>query len=337
MEITSAPLVQTTGVRHLPRVIRFFQFLENLGVLLMLGLVLLVMAFIAPSFFVRTNLTNLVITSSIIAVTGFGMTLAIAMRGLDLSVGSVQAFTACIAASLLAVTNIPLTIVGTLLVGLLLGIINGLVISKLRVPPFVATLGMMSIVRGAALLFTDGKSVLITGHDEYALLNTAKVLGVPAPLIVALITLAIFYVLLRHTPFGRHVCAVGGNEAAAVATGLNVDRITVVVFGLVGMTAALSGVMLSAQLMIVDGTLGVGLELKAIAIAVLGGTSLTGGSGNLIGTLIGALLLTAISSALNILKVPAFYQYLATGLLLIFALGLDTLRRIIVNKMVFGR
>jgi ribose/xylose/arabinose/galactoside ABC-type transport system permease subunit len=317
--------------------LRFLQFFESLGVLLMLVIVLVIMAFVAPSFFVPTNLTNLVITASIIAVTGFGMTIAIAMRSLDLSVGSVQAFTACIAASLLNVTNIPLAILGTLLVGMLIGVFNGLLISKLKVPAFVATLGMMSVIRGAALLFTDGKSVLITGHDDYALLNTARIFGVPTPFVIALITLAFFYVLLRHTPFGRHICAVGGNEAAAVATGLNIDRITVAVFGLVGMSAALSGIMLSAQLMIVDGTLGVGLELKAIAIVVLGGTSLSGGSGNLPGTLIGALLLTAIGSALNILKVPAFYQYLATGLLLIFALGLDTLRRMFISKMVLGR
>lgn len=323
--------------RRLPLLLRFFQVFESLGVLLMLAIVLLIMAVIAPNFFVPTNLTNLVITASIVAVTGFGMTLAIAMRGLDLSVGSVQAFAACVAASLLTAANMPIAIIGTLLVGLLLGVLNGLLISKLKVPAFVTTLGMMSVVRGAALLFTDGKSVLITGHDEYALLNTGRVLGVPVPLLIALGTLLVFYIVLQHTPFGRHVCAVGGNEAAAVASGLNIDRITVMVFGLVGMAAALSGIMLSAQLMIVDGTLGVGLELRAIAIAVLGGTSLSGGSGNLPGTFIGALLLTAIASALNILKVPAFYQYLATGLLLIFALGLDTLRRMYISRLATGR
>jgi ribose/xylose/arabinose/galactoside ABC-type transport system permease subunit len=337
MQGASNTLSDTKESGRPPLFLRFLQFFESLGVLLMLAIVLVIMAFVAPSFFVPTNLTNLVITASIVAVVGFGMTIAIAMRGLDLSVGSVQAFTACIAASLLTATNIPIAVIGTLLVGMLIGVLNGLLISKLKVPAFVATLGMMSVVRGAALLFTGGKSVLITGHDNYALLNTGKVFGVPVPLIIALATLAILYVLLRHTPFGRHICAVGGNEAAAVATGLNIDRITVTVFGLVGMTAALSGIMLSAQLMIVDGTLGVGLELRAIAIAVLGGTSLSGGSGNLPGTFIGALLLTAIGSALNILKVPAFYQYLATGLLLIFALGFDTLRRLFISRMFTGR
>ena len=320
-----------------PFLLRFLQFFENMGVMLILAIVLLVILIIAPRFYVLTNINNLLITSSILAVTGFGMTLAIARKGMDLSVGSIQAFTACVAASLLGVTNIPMTILGTLVVGLIIGMLNGLLISKLRVPPFVATMGMMGIVRGVALLFTDGKSVLITTKPEYSLLNTAKIFGLPAPLLIALGVLIVMYILLNHTPFGRHICATGGNETAAVASGLNVDLITIGIFSLVGMTAALSGIMLSSQLMVVDGTLGQGLELKAITIVILGGTSMNGGNGNMLGTFLGALLLTAISSALNILKVPAFYQYMAVGLLLIFALGMDTLRQVTIKKMVIGR
>jgi ribose/xylose/arabinose/galactoside ABC-type transport system permease subunit len=337
MEQAASIPTHAMTVRKIPVVIRFFQLFESLGVLALLLIVILVASAIAPNFFTVTNLTNLVITASIMAVTGFGMTFAIAMRGFDLSVGSVQAMTAIIAATLVPIIGIPLAILGALLAGLLIGITNGLVISKLRVPAFVATLGMMGIVRGAALLFTKGQSVLIVGHNEYALLNNGKLLGVPVPLIIALITLAVMYVLLNHTPFGRHTCAVGGNETAAIASGLSVDRITVAVFGLVGVTAALSGVMLSSKLLIVDGTLGAGFELQVIAISVLGGTSLSGGSGNLPGTFFAALLLSAISSALNILKVPAYYQFLALGLLLIFALYLDTLRRgIIARAMMRG-
>ncbi len=329
-------LTPVQGRKSMPFILRFFQLFESLGVLLMLVIVLIVASLLNPVFVSPTNLTNMVITASIVAVAGMGMTLAIAMRGLDLSIGSIQALTACIAASLLGITNIPLTIAGTLVAGALLGAINGLVITRLRVPAFVATLGMMSIVRGAALLYTNGQSVLIMGHDDFARLNTDKLLGIPIPLIIALLTLVVFYILLQHTPFGRHICAIGGNENAALATGLKVDRITVIVFSLVGLTAALSGVMLSAQLMIVDGTLGAGFELQAIAISVLGGTSLAGGSGNLPGTLLGALLLAAINSALNILKVPAFYQYAALGALLVFALALDTLRRMLIKRAVMG-
>jgi ribose/xylose/arabinose/galactoside ABC-type transport system permease subunit len=178
--------------------------------------------------------------------------------------------------------------------------------------------------------------VLIMGYADFARLNTDKVFGVPMPFVIALTILLIFYIVLRHTPFGRHVCAIGGNEAAASATGLKINRIRIIVFGLVGVSAATSGIMLAAKLLYVDGTLGTGLELQAIAVTVLGGTSLAGGSGNLPGSLLGAILWAAISSALNILKVPPFYQYLALGLLLIFALTLDTIRRTVVKRIVTG-
>ncbi len=322
--------------KPLPLILRFFQLFESLGVVAMLLILFGVMSIINPVYLNYNNLNNIIISGSIIAVVGMGMTFAVAMGDLDLSVGSNQALTACIAADLLTRTSIPLTIAGTLLVGLVIGIINGTIISRLRVPAFVATLGMMSILRGAALLYTDGQSILIMGYDDFARLNTGKVLGVPMPFIIALATLAIFYVVLRHTPFGRHVCAIGGNENAARATGLKIGMTRVIVFGLVGMSAAMSGIMLSAQLLFVDGTLGAGLELQAIAVTVLGGTSLAGGSGNLPGTLLGALLVAAISSALNILKVPPFYQYLALGLLLILALSLDTLRRIVLKRTITG-
>ncbi len=318
----------------LPFVVRFFQVFESLGVFAMLTIVFIVASIIAPGFFTATNLTNLVITASIAAVTGFGMTLAIAMGGFDLSVGSVQALTAIVATMLLPLSGIPGAVVGALLTGLIIGTINGLVITKLRVPAFVATLGMMGIARGVALLVTNGQSVLIIGYNDYAWLNNGRILGIPVPFIIALVALVLVYLLLQQTPYGRHVCAVGGNVQAAIASGISVDRITIVTFGLVGVAAALSGVMLSTKLLIANGTLGVGFELQVIAISVLGGTSLTGGSGNLPGTMIAALLLAAISSALNILKVPPFYQYLALGSLLIFALVLDTVRRDMVTRVV---
>jgi ribose/xylose/arabinose/galactoside ABC-type transport system permease subunit len=332
------PITRAATPRRVPVAIRFFQVFESLGVLLMLIIVLVVASLLAPGFFTVTNLTNLVITASITAVAGMGMTFAIAMGAFDLSVGSTQALTAIIAATLLAKANlpVPVAILGALLGGAIIGLCNGLIITRLRVPAFVATLGMMGVIRGVALLYTQGQSVMITTHREYALLNNGKILGIPIPFIVALLVLAGLYILLQHTGFGRHVCAVGGNEQAAVVSGLNVNRITVQVFMLVGMAAALSGVMLSSKLLIVDGTLGAGFELQAIAISVLGGTSLSGGTGNMVGTFIAALLLAAIGGALNILNVPSFYQYLALGLLLIFALAFDTLRRSLVSRAVSG-
>jgi len=317
--------------------VRFLQYFESFGVLLLLVLVVLVASTVARGFFTYTNITNTIIIASITAVTGFGMTFAIAMGGFDLSVGSVQALTAIASAMLLEVTSVPLAILGALVLGVALGALNGTLVSRLRMPAFVATFGMMSIVRGVALLVTRGQSVMITGRPGYAALNNGKVLAVPVPFIIVLVVFAFLYVLLRHTPFGRHACAIGGNRRAAIATGIHIETTTVLVFALVGLTAAVSGVMLSSQLLIVDGTLGTGFELQTIAISVLGGTSLAGGSGNLLGTLIASLLLATISSALNILKVEAFYQYLYLGLLLVLALYLDTLRRTFIANSILRR
>jgi ribose/xylose/arabinose/galactoside ABC-type transport system permease subunit len=311
---------------------RFIQVAESLGVFALLMIVVIGASIVAPGFFTYTNLTNTLISASITAVTGLGMTFAIAMGGFDLSVGSVQVLTAIVAADLLSVVDPPLAIVGALLAGLTLGLLNGILISKLRLPAFVVTFGMMSIVRGVALLVTQGQSVMITRHSEFGLLNNGKILGLPVPLVIMIIVFIVLSALLKHTPFGRHACAIGGNRAAAIVSGINVDRTTIAVFGLVGVTAAISGVMLSSQLMIVDATLGTGFELQAITVSVLGGTSLSGGHGNLVGTIFAALLLATIASALNILKVIAVYQYLALGVLLIFALSIDSARRAFITK-----
>jgi ribose/xylose/arabinose/galactoside ABC-type transport system permease subunit len=311
---------------------RFIQVAESLGVFALLMIVVIGASIVAPGFFTYTNLTNTLISASITAVTGLGMTFAIAMGGFDLSVGSVQVLTAIVAADLLSVVDPPLAIVGALLAGLTLGLLNGILISKLRLPAFVVTFGMMSIVRGVALLVTQGQSVMITRHSEFGLLNNGKIFGLPVPLVIMIIVFIVLSALLKHTPFGRHACAIGGNRAAAIVSGINVDRTTIAVFGLVGVTAAISGVMLSSQLMIVDATLGTGFELQAITVSVLGGTSLSGGHGNLVGTIFAALLLATIASALNILKVIAVYQYLALGVLLIFALSIDSARRAFITK-----
>jgi ribose transport system permease protein len=316
---------------------RLVQVAESLGVFVLLAIVVTTASIVAPGFFTYTNLTNTLIAASITAVTGLGMTFAIAMGGFDLSVGSVQVLTAIVVASLLSVVGPPLAILGAVLTGLAIGLLNGVLISKLRLPAFVVTFGMMSVIRGVALLVTQGQSVMITRHIEFGLLNNGKILWLPVPFFIMAIVFAILSILLKNTAFGRHACAIGGNRAAAIVSGVNIDRVTIAVFGLVGVTAAISGVMLASQLMIVDATLGTGFELQAITISVLGGTSLSGGHGNLIGTVFAAILLATIASALNILKVISFYQYLAMGVLLIFALAIDTARRAFIAKSLLSR
>ena len=316
---------------------RLVQVAESLGVFVLLVIVVTTASIVAPGFFTYNNLTNTLITASITAVTGLGMTFAIAMGGFDLSVGSVQVLTAIVVASLLSVVGPALAILGAVLTGLAIGLLNGVLISKLRLPAFVVTFGMMSVIRGVALLVTQGQSVMITKHTEFGLLNNGKILWLPVPFFIMAIVFVILSIMLKNTAFGRHACAIGGNRAAAIVSGVNIGRVTIAVFGLVGVTAAISGVMLASQLMIVDATLGTGFELQAITISVLGGTSLSGGHGNLIGTVFAAILLATIASALNILKVISFYQYLAMGALLIFALAIDTARRAFIAKSQLSR
>jgi ribose transport system permease protein len=324
----------TRGGRGLDSALRFFQLFENLGVLIMIVVVVALVSSATPNFLSPQNVRSLLVTAAIAAVPALGMTLALAMGALDLSIGSLQALAACTVAILLGSVGIPLSIGATILLGAGVGLANGLIVTRLGVPAFVATLGGMSVLRGAALLITDGQSILLMDQPDFARLNSGQVLGVPIPVLIALGLFAALWVVMRHTPFGQHICAIGGNEKAAEATGLHIDRVKILVFVIVSATAALSGVMLTSQLMIVDGTLGVGLELQAIAIVVLGGTSLMGGNANMFGTLLAAVLISVINSALNILKVEPFYQYLALGLLLIGALALDTLRRRLIKRAV---
>ncbi|WP_251554618.1 ABC transporter permease [Neobacillus muris] len=313
-------------------VLKIAQQAQNLSVLLFLVLLYVVVGILNPNYISGDNLANIIVETAILAVVAYGMTFAIAMGVFDLSVGSIQALCASVVATMLMTHGIITSIGIALVVGFLIGIVNGVLISKLRVPAFVATLGTMSVVRGAALLYTDGVSILIK-NQSFGAFNTRSILGIPLPIMIAVVILIVLWAIFKHTPFGRHIAAVGGNPNAAVAAGLNVDRITIIVFGIVGLTAAFSGVMLSSQLMNVTGSMGMGLEMNAIAAVVLGGTSMQGGRGSLVGTLVGAFLLSSISTALDILNIPSFFQYLATGLLLIGALSLDSARRQLIKSL----
>ncbi len=280
---------------------------------------------LVPGFLSLANVQSVLVNASIVGIVGFGMTLTIVIRGLDLSVGAVAALTSCVGAASINAFGTSFGVADTLLLGLVVGLLNGALIMVLQVPAFVATLATMGIARGAALLFTNGERVHLAS-EGLRLLATYKLVGIPLPFLIALALCAAFYVLLERTPFGRHASAIGGNPGAAREAGLNAVWIGMVVYAVSGMAAAFAGLLLVAQLGTVDATPIQGLELQAIAIAVLGGTSIAGGVGNLPGTFIASLLLAMISSALNLRNVPGYYQYLALGLLLLLALGLDAIR-----------
>ena len=317
------------------RVARRSAVIDRAGVLLPFIVILILAIVLVPGFLSSANIRSILVNASIVAIVGYGMTLAIAIRGLDLSVGAVAALSSVVTAGTINSAGAPLGVVTGLLIGLVVGLVNGLLVAFLRIPAFVATLATMGVARGAALLYSHGNRISISGTG-FRKLATGSLLGVPGPFLLAVLLCAFTFVLLERTRFGRHACAVGGNPAAANEAGLNERRLTIVVFGLSGLAAGIAGVLITSQLGSVDATPIQGLELQAIAIAVLGGTSLAGGSGNLPGTFIGALLLAMISASLNLRNIPGYYQYLALGVLLMLALGLDTLRQSVRSRLMAG-
>jgi len=291
------------------------------------GLAVLVVGFVlsllTPNFLRPENLLNVLGNASIVGIVGLGMTLAIAAGMFDLSVGSTAAFAACITLSMVPQYGVLLSVLAGVAVGALIGLINGLIITELRVPAFIATMSMMAIARGSALIYTDGRDVYLFGYPDYKVL-TRPLWGIlPMPVVLVLAILLVLALVMAHTRFGRHILAVGSNLSAARRSGLRSSLVTWGVFAVVGATAALTGLIVSAQVLTANARLNVGLELSAIAVVVVGGTSLTGGRASLVGTLLGSLLVTIINNGLNLLNVPIFYQQLTVGVLLLGALAIS--------------
>jgi ribose transport system permease protein len=286
-------------------------------------LVGLVLAILTPNFLRPDNLLNVLTNASIVGIVGLGMTLAIAAGMFDLSVGSTAAFAGCVTLSLVPEYGVLPSVLAGLASGALIGLFNGLIITELRVPAFIATMAMMTIVRGAALIFTDGRDIYLFGYPDYKVLTRRVFDTVPMPVILVLVILMILILMINHTRFGRHILAVGSNLTATKRAGVRTSLVIWGVFAIVGITAALTGLIVSAQVLTANARLNFGLELAAIATVVIGGTALTGGRANLIGTLLGSLLVAIINNGLNLLNVPIFYQQLTVGLLLLGALALS--------------
>lgn len=279
-------------------------------------------------FLTSLNIHGIVVSAAISAITGLGMTLIVAMRALDLSVGSIMGFSAITVAELLG-NGWPLWLV--LIIGASvgggLGLLNGLLVVLLRLPSFIATLATLSMILGGELLITGGETVTI--HNTVFSQIVIGTIGgyLPFAAIIALVIFAFAWVIFHRTPFGRHVAAIGGDVRAAIGAGINVSGVTLGAFTLVGLLAALSGMMSAGELQNADSTIGAGAELTAIAVVVVGGTSLTGGRGNLFGTVCAAVLLASIKAGLNVANVSSLYEDLVFGGILIIALMVDGLRR----------
>lgn len=286
--------------------------------LLIIGLVL---ALLTPRFLTPGNLLNVCTSASVVAIVGLGMTLAIASGNFDLSVGSTAAFAGCVTMSLVARIGVGPAIFAGLASGGAIGLLNGLIVTELRVPAFIATLGMLTIVRGAALIYTGGRDIYLYGQTEYKILSNGL-----TPVLLALALAVLLGFVIRHTRFGRHILATGSNPASARRVGVRTSLVLLGVFAIVGASAALSGLILSAQVLTGNGRLATGLELSAIAVVVLGGTPLTGGKASIMGTLQGSVLVAVINNGLNLLNVSVYYQNVTLGLLLLGAVALEALK-----------
>ncbi|WP_420377944.1 ribose ABC transporter permease [Vibrio cholerae] len=300
--------------------------IEQKSLIALLFLVVVV-SFLNPNFFTVDNLLNILRQTSVNAIIAVGMTLVILTAGIDLSVGSVLALCGAFAATLVAMEVPVLVAVPTaLLAGAALGAISGIIIAKGKVQAFIATLVTMTLLRGVTMVYTDGRPIS-TGFtdtaDTFAWFGTGYALGIPVPVWLMVVVFAGAWYLLNHTRFGRYVYAVGGNESATRLSGINVDRVKIGVYAICGLLAALAGIIVTSRLSSAQPTAGMGYELDTIAAVVLGGTSLMGGKGRIIGTLIGALIIGFLNNALNLLDVSSYYQMIAKAVVILLAVLVD--------------
>lgn len=304
---------------------RSVQWMLNNGALV--GLILLCIAlFIAtPHFLTVKNITNVGIQAATVAILAFGMTFVIVAAGIDLAVGSVAALGGMVAAYSFSSMGTPgwLTLIIGLFTGLLAGLISGISIAYGKLPAFIATLAMMSIARGATLVISKGSPV--SSAPEVNWLGSTQA-GVPIPIVMMVLAGLTCWFILSRTVIGRSMYAIGGNAEAARLSGLPVKKILVIVYALSGLFAALAGLVMTGRLSSAQPQAALGYELDAIAAVVIGGASLSGGTGKATGTLVGAILLAVIRNGLNILNVSSFWQQIVIGLVIAIAVGFDVIR-----------
>lgn len=297
-----------------------------------LGMIIIAMGVVTsifqPVFLNKSNLLNLIINNNNVFLTGFGMTFVIMAGGIDLSVGSLAALSGMFAAMLLqnGVGAIP-TIIITLAVTYGLGMFNGFIVTKSKIPPFVMTLGLMTIYRGLAVAINNGYTISISITHAFTYLGTGSFLGIPMPIIIIIVVFSIGAFLLNRTNIGRNVYAVGGNPEAARISGISILKTNMFAYGMCAMLAGLSGMILAARMYTGLPSACQGLETNAIAAVVLGGTSFTGGDGDIFGTILGVLLLAIMLNCMVLLSVPSWLQDVLQGVIIIAAVIYDKARK----------
>ncbi len=299
-------------------------FLSKYGIYFAFLLLTCILAIISPPFLTTSNIINILRQISVNGIIAVGMTLVIITAGIDLSAGSIVALSAVIAASYAHSGTYPLIVPLALGVisGLACGLINGVLIAKKRLAPFIVTLGMMTAARGMGLVYTSGRPV-INLSDSYDKIGGGYFWGIPIPVIIFLAVVLCGIFILHYTRFGRYIFAVGGNKFAAKVSGINTDRIIISVYAITGALSGLAGIVLSSRVMSASPATGQGYELDAIAAVVIGGTSLSGGVGTIAGTVAGALIIGVMNNGLDMLNVSSYWQLVVKGLIIVLAVLLD--------------
>lgn len=285
----------------------------------------IIMSIISPTFFTSRNLINVAKQASITSVIGVGMTFVLITGGIDLSVGSVMALSGTLAASV-AVADKNMPILAVILVGVALGtlcgLINGIGVSYIGFPPFIMTLGMMTIARGIPLVYTNGTPIFGLS-DAFNALANSRILGIPTLVYYMVVISVIGYVILSKTVLGRQIYGIGGNEEAARLSGVPVARLKMLVYVFSGFLAGIAGILICSRITSGNGTVAEGYEMNAISAAVIGGVSMTGGSGSVLGMVVGAMILTIIQNSFDIMGVNSFYQDIIKGIIILLAVFLD--------------
>lgn len=301
--------------------------LNNLRMLFVLiGLVIL-FSILSPYFLTARNLTAIGLTISVIGIVCIGQSMVLMTGELDLSVGSVAGFCGMIVAFLTENYGlyIPMFLVGLILGGAI-GLINGLLVTKAKVNALITTLAMMTIFQGATFLVSNGFAVGVS-RDDFRFLGTFRIAGIPMPIIILIVLYAVFFFILKYTVFGRYIYSIGGNPEAARLSGINVDKIKIMVFTFTSMLSAFGGILLASRLGSAQTTAGSQYPLNSIAACVLGGIAIAGGEGNILGALIGVAIIGVLKSGFIMVNMPSYYQWIANGIVLIAAVYLDTRRK----------
>ena len=302
-------------------------FKENLAILVAFIILCVGLSIATPAFFTKDNILNVlrqVATNSNLAI---GLTMAIIIGGIDLSVGAILAFSGLLCASFISDgMNLGLAVLLAFTLGALFGLLNGLIIAYTNMPPFVVTLATQNIARGIVNVYANGQPISAR-TPVFNFLGVGYFLGIPLPVIYSFVLLAVMILILGRSKFGRQLYAVGGNEEAARFSGINIKKVKIIVYTLCGALASFSGIILAARMYSGQPTAGDGFELDAIAASVLGGVSFSGGVGKLGGTIIGVLVLGVLTNGLNLLNINSFWQYIIKGIIILLAVYLDILKK----------